>query len=53
MARQIAERTAFTMMPVCVAVMPAFLSVAVSDWVPAVFKVALNVCTPWSLLVKV
>ncbi len=29
------------------------VSVAVSDWLPAVIKVALKVCTPWSPLTNV
>ena len=43
-----------TVMPVCV---PAPLGITVSltvmDWLPAVFRVALKVCTPSSAAVKV
>jgi hypothetical protein len=43
-----------TVMPVWLPVMlPVEVSVAVSDCVPAVWSVALKVCTPWSALVKV
>ena len=37
-------------LPVMLAVV---VSVAVSDWVPAVLRVTVKVCTPWSAAVKV
>src|SRR5438105_881942 len=43
-----------TVMPVWLPVMlPAAVSVAVSDWLPAVLSVALNLCTPPSVVVNV
>ena len=43
-----------TVMPVCVPAMAGFVvSVTVSDWDPAVFRVTVKVWTPWSAVVKV
>ena len=49
-----AAAAALTLIPVCVPAIKLFaVSVTVSDWVPAVFSVALNVRVPASAAVKV
>ena len=43
-----------TVIPVCVPVTPGTtVSLVVIDWLPAVFRVALKVWTPWSASVNV
>jgi hypothetical protein len=42
-----------TAIPLAVPVMlPVTVSVAVNDWLPAVWKVTVKLRTPWSMLVK-